>query len=229
MRTIVALAVAALASASAANATVLFSQNFEGLPQGIPAASIPGFSITGTVDIVNTPNQFGIVCAGGAGGCADIDGTPGPGALTSNPINFAAGRLLTIGFDLSGNQRGGASDVFNFTANFGSAIDFLGFTCTSGFIGCNSGDFTGQTSLGAYAETIAPNRPFLGYSVSFTPTTAGSLQLVFSSPSANNVGPILDNVLVSQVPEPASWAMLIGGFGIIGATLRRRRERSQLA
>ena len=28
----------------------------------------------------------------------------------------------------------------------------------------------------------------------------------------------------SAVPEPASWAMMIGGFGIVGAALRRRRS-----
>jgi len=28
---------------------------------------------------------------------------------------------------------------------------------------------------------------------------------------------------VSAVPEPASWAMLVGGFGLIGAATRRRR------
>jgi hypothetical protein len=26
------------------------------------------------------------------------------------------------------------------------------------------------------------------------------------------------------VPEPASWAMLISGFGLVGATARRRRN-----
>jgi hypothetical protein len=25
------------------------------------------------------------------------------------------------------------------------------------------------------------------------------------------------------VPEPASWALMIGGFGLAGASLRRRR------
>jgi hypothetical protein len=28
------------------------------------------------------------------------------------------------------------------------------------------------------------------------------------------------------VPEPASWAMLIVGFGLIGAARRRRRDRA---
>ena len=34
----------------------------------------------------------------------------------------------------------------------------------------------------------------------------------------------LDNVTLNgAVPEPASWALMIGGFGLVGASLRRRR------
>jgi hypothetical protein len=36
-------------------------------------------------------------------------------------------------------------------------------------------------------------------------------------------GEIRGNLLAGAVPEPASWAMLIAGFGLTGATLRRRR------
>lgn len=31
------------------------------------------------------------------------------------------------------------------------------------------------------------------------------------------------------VPEPSTWAMMIGGFGLLGAAARRRKERSVLA
>ena len=32
--------------------------------------------------------------------------------------------------------------------------------------------------------------------------------------------------LTAAVPEPASWAMMVGGFGMLGATMRRRRSVS---
>ena len=34
---------------------------------------------------------------------------------------------------------------------------------------------------------------------------------------------LLDNVVMSQVPEAATWAMLVAGFGLVGAVARRRR------
>jgi hypothetical protein len=32
----------------------------------------------------------------------------------------------------------------------------------------------------------------------------------------------LDNLVFNAVPEPATWAMMIGGFGLAGAAMRRR-------
>jgi hypothetical protein len=34
---------------------------------------------------------------------------------------------------------------------------------------------------------------------------------------------------IAAVPEPASWAMMIGGFGMVGAAARRRRKHLQIA
>jgi hypothetical protein len=36
-------------------------------------------------------------------------------------------------------------------------------------------------------------------------------------------GPILNNASVGGVPEPATWSLMIGGFALAGAALRRRR------
>jgi len=219
----IATAIAALAGATSANAAVLFSQNFDGLPVGVPALGVPGFTIDGTVDVVQS-GTFSIDCVGSIGKCLDLDGTPGPGAVTSDSIAFAAGNLLTVAFDLSGNQRNTTTDNFNFSFSFGAATDMLGFTCISGFVDCASGDFSGFTNSSLYNEDIAGTRGFGLYSLSFTPGQAGTLQIRFGSTSADNIGPIIDNIVVSQVPEPASWAMLIAGFGLTGAAMRRRRS-----
>jgi hypothetical protein len=39
------------------------------------------------------------------------------------------------------------------------------------------------------------------------------------------LGVQIDGVVGGAVPEPASWAMLIGGFGLAGGAIRTRRKR----
>ncbi len=39
----------------------------------------------------------------------------------------------------------------------------------------------------------------------------------------------LSGLTAGAVPEPASWAMLIAGFGLVGATMRRRRTMTVTA
>ena len=50
-------------------------------------------------------------------------------------------------------------------------------------------------------------------------------ELVGEPPARDSVGLILDNVSldVTAVPEPASWTMMIVGFGLVGAVSRRRQ------
>ncbi len=224
MRMSVLLASAVLAVAAPANAaSVLFSQNFDSLPEGIPAAGVPGFTVTGTVDVVANGN-YSITCAGNTGACLDLDGTPGPGQLLSNAINFSAGQQILVSFDVSGNQRGGADDQFNFELLFGQTTT-RNVNILSGFAFGSTGVFTNASS-GVYGETIGSSRPFLTYTLGFIPTISGTMQLRFAHGGADFIGPVLDNVLVTQtgVPEPQSWAMLIAGFGLVGAARRSRRR-----
>lgn len=39
---------------------------------------------------------------------------------------------------------------------------------------------------------------------------------------------VFDAISIQAVPEPISWAMFLGGFGLIGAAVRRTREHGQL-
>ena len=39
----------------------------------------------------------------------------------------------------------------------------------------------------------------------------------------------LSNVFVAEVPEPGTWAMMIGGFAIVGSAMRRRKTTVHFA
>lgn len=59
------------------------------------------------------------------------------------------------------------------------------------------------------------------YSVALN--TAGYKEFWFGNNNDSADGYRLDSITLAPVPEPASWALMIAGFGLSGAALRRRR------
>src|SRR5438034_11844892 len=110
---IIAGLVAGLVISSPASAAQVFFQDFESISAGIGSlglTTLPGFNVTGTVDVVGASNLFGIAAASNV---VDIDGTPGPGAITSSTsYAFNAGDRVTLSFLLGGAQRNSVSDNF---------------------------------------------------------------------------------------------------------------------
>lgn len=55
----------------------------------------------------------------------------------------------------------------------------------------------------------------------------GATELIFSGiGTSNSYGGSLDNVAVTAVPEPETYAMLLAGLGLIGTIARRRKASS---
>jgi hypothetical protein len=234
MKTSVSLAAltlcAVLAATSAANAAVLASNNFDTENGGATALNYTGFSnltVTGptnaTVDLIRQPN-FGLTCAGGSGSCVDLDGsTRVGGTLDTAFFAFGAGDTLTLTFDLSGNQLNAPPDGFFAGFNFGGLTQVAG-----GHFGGGFGDITFGAGAGSGIErsdTVAGTvHSFSNYEVSFTAAQGGTAQAFVGTSSGDNIGPIVDNIVLSTsaVPEPATWAMMIIGFGLVGVAARRR-------
>jgi len=223
------VAIAALALTPVAANAQNFNDNFnnEG-PAGssLNYGSFTNFTVTGQVDLVSSPD-YGIICDGK---CVDLDGTTGPGAMLTNAIAFTAGHTVKISFDLGGSQRSADSDGFSFATLFGSPTDVTGLMTLTGFPGAPDmlGNFNNLVSV-SYSASIAGNAGFTTYSLLFTPLESGTLQLSFSTNSADNIGPLLDNVSVVAVPEPAAWGMMIGGFGLAGMAIRRRAAKTKVS
>ncbi|MBV8973344.1 MAG: PEPxxWA-CTERM sorting domain-containing protein [Sphingomonadaceae bacterium] len=66
--------------------------------------------------------------------------------------------------------------------------------------------------------------PWRQQSFTFTATAANSVLsfLAIGTPQGFPPYVFLDGVSAAAVPEPAAWAMLVAGFGLIGVMARRR-------
>ena len=87
------------------------------------------------------------------------------------------------------------------------------------FIGLNGYDVT--LTGAALADGSFGGNQAVGRRMTYNFGSDRITQVIFSS-SGNSFE--LDNIAVaSVVPEPATWAMLITGFGVVGGVARRRR------
>jgi PEP-CTERM motif len=83
--------------------------------------------------------------------------------------------------------------------------------------------FSSTQIFGSQANPFGAGRVTLGansmFKLSFANTTggAGALARVTFGPGT-----------LAAVPEPASWAMMIGGFGIVGGAMRSARRQASL-
>ena len=68
-------------------------------------------------------------------------------------------------------------------------------------------------------------QPWRNEAFTFTATEATHVLTFFADGGPGGLPPfaLLDDVSVSAIPEPSTWAMLIIGFGLVGAAARRRR------
>lgn len=231
-----------------AHASVVFSDPFDSEPDGPDAggSTLNDTGLTkwfappseGSIDTVAS-GSYGIECKGGAGKCIDLDGTSNSaGTIVSKVLfSYSTGDLIKLTFDISGNQRNPNNDLwfggfFNQnTAFYGNPPPMMG----SSFFGNNpcgafsGGAFSTRQALASSSATCQTlgSAPWTTYSIGFRAANSGSFRLIFGDYSAgasDNQGALLDNVELSiaSVPEPATWAMMIMGFGLVGGTMRSR-------
>lgn len=130
----------------------------------------------------------------------------------SQTIATVSGQVYRVTFDLAGNPDGAPLTKVVLTSAVNGGIDQL-----------YADTFTVVPGVNTRA-----NMGWLPYSFLFTATGA-STTINFQSAVNSAYGAALDNVAISAVPEPATWAMLILGFGAVGYVTRRRRVMLKMA
>lgn len=135
---------------------------------------------------------------------------------TSNAVVGSGVEFTFVEQGLTADFSGSVLTVINLTPGFFTNSDFNGLVFTD--INSMLADFTGVTltSSSAGFEPIATfdsDNIFLNF--------AGIDSTVGQTASFN----VLFAPAVSAVPEPASWAMMLIGFGAVGLSMRYRRRK----
>lgn len=197
-----------LAAAFGAHATTLVNASFE-QPGGAPIRQalsdgdtfIPGWSVSGIGQYYESSGADGINAAdGGYYVSFGHNGTTG-GSITQT-FSSLLGANYTLNYQFRLQQGSETGSGFRVSASTGDSVDSF------------------DAILANWAS--GPALTFVG--------TGGAVTLTFlditTSGGASNLA--LDDVRLtndatSGTPEPASWALMICGFGMAGAALRRRR------
>lgn len=158
-------------------------------------------------------------------------GTPGGNAGFTNAVNTTEDNnllaLMNAGLDFSSNSDPVALTltISNLTPNTNYQFDTL--ISLLGFPGARTG--TVAYNGGAVADTITyPSPNSIGinniYDVRDTVESNGSGQIVVDY--SGNQGPFYSALVVSNIPEPSTYAMALGGLGMLLGLQKFRRRRA---
>lgn len=170
---------------------------------GTGSTAITGWTVGGLgIDYIGTYWQ-----AADGERSIDLSGND-KGSISQMLTGLTIGQSYDVFFALAGNPDGGAATKVAVASDGGSQSSVFFFPQA----GNTKSDMGWTQQL---------------FNFTATDTTAN---LTFSATLNDAYGPALDNVSIAAVPEPATWAMMIMGFGIVGMMARStRRTRAVVA
>jgi hypothetical protein len=201
------VSVSAMALAIPAQAAVIF------------VGSQAAFSALGTITQNTNFDSFGnffsfpgpnyVVGAYTFVGNSNLIGEAGPGGV------YNTGRNLFTDDQVSGTTVNIAGNFDLFAANAGN------------FFSTGTANFLVTTNLGSYAFSQTVNSAGNNGTFTFVGFKADSGENITSVNWSGNEATGLTDIQIGNagvVPEPAAWALMLAGFGLVGAAARRRQS-----
>lgn len=150
--------------------------------------------------------------------------------VTGNSVDYIgsywAAQQGSRSIDLNGNGQGGIQQTFDtvvgqlYNISFWLAGNTDGAPVTKS-VKVGAGDTSSIFTFDTTGFSAPLNMGWKKYNFQFAASST-STTLSFDSLDASAFGASLDNVAVSAIPEPATWAMMLLGIGLIGGAMRRR-------
>lgn len=218
---ITAAAIVSFASAPAYATTVLTFDTIPGMSNA-PGSPVPFASQLSSQFLASN----GVSFSSGGGFAAVVDHFPDP-AATPTPPNVIGGTNADGNLDYSAPITAAffstANTSVKATTNF---VRVLGdhFPLNSGTVTLQAYDVSGNL-LGT---ATAPDSGDFGTGVDLSLTFAGIHSVRFFSDNRTVAFDNFEFGDLSAVPEPATWAMIILGFGMAGMSMRRRTVRARV-
>ena len=190
-----------LVAATAANAVTISNGGFEGSTpnasfETLTGSALPGWTINGSIDLIGSYWQ-----PAEGSNSIDLNGSD-QGGITQTLSGLSANTQYIVSFFISGNPDNGLNTK-TATLTLGTGTNPVSYTLSA----LNS-------------KSTMDWKPV---SYSFVADNSGSTLLSLQSTTPGAYGLAVDGFSISAAPEPATWSMMILGFGVAGAAMRRRR------
>lgn len=166
----------------------------------------PGTEI-GTGGFVYADSVDGVAARPAFGSTGNFGAVLAGGTVTAFFSNLDPNGFAAVGFVL------GSLDTYN--------------TLTIGFADGTSQEYVGGQIINDL--TFPSGDQIVGETNGFVTFRSDGSRIVTLTLTSSQNSFEFDNFAVGAIPEPATWAMMIGGMGVVGGALRRRKVTTAFA